>query len=66
MKTTLARLLSQAGATMSMGEGRRMVGMGAVRVNGEVQKNLEEVEVQVGDKVQVGKRKEFVVTEEML
>jgi len=66
MKTTLARLLSQAGATISMGEGRRMVGMGAVRVNGEVQKNLEEVEVQVGDKVQVGKRKEFVVTEEML
>jgi tyrosyl-tRNA synthetase len=66
MKTTLARLLSQAGATMSMGEGRRMVGMGAVRVNGELQKDLQEVEIKVGDVVQVGKRKEFVVTEEML
>ena len=66
MKTTLARLLSQAGATMSMGEGRRMVGMGAVRVNGKLQKDLQEVEIKVGDVVQVGKRKEFVVTEENL
>ena len=66
MKIKIANFLAKANATLSMSEGRRLISMGAVRVNGEEKTDTEEIEIEVGDVIQIGKRRTFVVRKEML
>jgi ribosomal protein S4 len=66
MKILPIKILQRAGATVSLSQGRRLVAMGAVRINGELQEDMScEVEINVGDKVHVGKGS-FKITEELL
>jgi len=59
-KKSLIRLLQENKLTISLSEGRRLVCMGAVKVNGELCEDLNR-DVEVGDLIEVGKKKKIVV-----
>lgn len=56
----LTEILKNRNLLVSMSEGRRVVCMGGVKVNGEVVKDIS-TEVRSGDRIQVGKKVDFVV-----
>lgn len=59
---TIIQLLKQLNATISMSDGRRVTSMGAVKLNGfPVQRTDVDVDFHVGDVIEVGKHKKFVV-----
>lgn len=54
---TLVQWLKELDLTISMSEGRRIVVMGGVQLNGETIKDLDkDVVLKPGDTIQVGKR----------
>jgi len=58
----LTKILAERDLVISMSQSRRVVCVGHVKVNGEVIKDIS-TEVKPGDRIQVGKREEFVVEE---
>ncbi len=67
MKIYLVKLLADLRLTVSRSEGRRVVCMGLVTLNGEPVTDIEtDVDVNIGDVVRVGKRKEITITQEIL
>lgn len=53
----LANFLQEQGLTVSMSEGRRIVAMGAVKLNGEVHQDIQKsVLLREGDLIEVGKK----------
>ena len=56
----LVKTLQDAGFTRSMSEGRRLIHMEAIKVNGKVVSDLA-VEVKQGDVIQVGKSRQMTV-----
>jgi len=66
MKVHLTKLLAETRMTVSMSEGRRCIVMGAVKLNGETITDLDqEVEVNPGDTIQVGKRSVAITDEDI-
>jgi ribosomal protein S4 len=57
----LSQLLVKKSRIVSMSQGRRVISQGAVRVNGQVADDLQ-TEVKIADVISIGKRDEFVVT----
>jgi tyrosyl-tRNA synthetase len=67
MKINLIKLLKQADAFVSSSEGRRCVMMGAVRINNApVTELVDEIDVEVGDVIQIGRTKKITITKEIL
>ena len=67
MKIIPANLLCQSGLCISRNEGRRLVVGGIAKLNGEPITNItEELEVQPGDELTVGKHRKVKITQEML
>lgn len=68
MKINILKLLAETGSTVSMSQGRRVVFMGGVTLNGNpVTDFTEPIDVKVGDSIQIGKRNlPVVITPEVL
>lgn len=66
MKTTLNKLMAAGNAIVSFAEGRRLSSLQAIKLNGVVKKADEEIEVNIGDVVTIGKKKTIEVTEDLL
>ena len=65
MKMQPAKLLQKTNSVISISQGRRMVAQRAVKINGNVVEGANEVDVQVGDILQVGSRN-FTITQDFL
>lgn len=64
---TITQLLKRLGVTVSMSESRRIVTMGAVKLNGlPVEKMNVDFDFHPGDLIQVGKNRTFEIREEHL
>ncbi len=62
MSRTLAKMLCEERMCLSMGEARRLIVGGVVRVNGEIKKDPQE-EMKGEGRLNIGKRKETIVGE---
>jgi ribosomal protein S4 len=56
----ILEVLTKSGNVVSMSEGRRLVCLEAVRINGRIITDMQ-ADIEPGDKVQVGKREPFIV-----
>lgn len=66
MKILLSKLLANIGLAVSMGEARRQIFCGAVKLNGEiVEESMTQIDVKVGDIIEIGKRT-VIITENHL
>lgn len=57
---SLVRILQEHNLVISLSESRRLVCVGAVKVNGELCEDLNR-EVNAGDLIEVGKKKRLIV-----
>ena len=67
MKMNITKILTDAKLTVSRSQGRRLTFQGGVFINDElITDPWQDVEVNIGDTIRVGKHKQVEVTQDML